>query len=88
MIKPSLRAVRIVALFLFALPVSLLGQAAVEYVLKSAGSSIFGSGSPAVAGCPVDSALLMCLSHAYPRATLFAAVVICLMILGWLYNRM
>ena len=69
---------------LFAFPTVLRGQAAVEYALKSAGSAIEAGGASAIAGCAVNSALLSCLSHAYPRTAILVAVAGCLLIGRWL----
>jgi hypothetical protein len=80
----TLRRLRFVALPFVAVPGILRAQAAVEYALKSAGSAVAASGGSAVAGCKVDSALLSCLSHSYPRTTIPVAVVICLLIVRWL----
>lgn len=87
MLKP-LRLVRFLALPFFALPITLGAQAAVEYAMKSAGSAVSASGSAAIAGCKVDSVLLTCLSHSYPRTMIFAAVVICVIIMRWLFGLM
>jgi hypothetical protein len=81
------RLVRFVALTLFASPLTLLGQAAFEYALKSGALSPNGgsvNGSSAIAGCQVDSALLTCLSHSYPRAAILTGAVICLLFVRWL----
>lgn len=60
-------------------------QAAVEYALKSAGSTVSGSGGHGtIGGCRVDSALLACLSGAYPKTTVIVIVLIALMIFRWL----
>jgi hypothetical protein len=75
--KP-LRLLRFAALYLFALPIALLAQAAVEYALKSAGSVSASGGNATVAGCRMDSALLTCISHAYPQTTILI-VVVCLL---------
>jgi hypothetical protein len=80
----TLRLLRFVVLPLLAVPGVLRAQAAVEYALKSAGSAGAASGASAIAGCKVDSALLSCLSHSYPRTTTVVAVLICLMIVRWL----
>jgi hypothetical protein len=84
MIKPSLRLFRCMALLLCAIPVTLFAQAAVEYALKSGGSVLPASAGSAIAGCNVDSAVLTCLSHSYPRASILTAVVIGLLIVRWL----
>jgi hypothetical protein len=87
MIKMPFKLARFTALPLFAFPLTLLGQAAIEYGLKTAGA-LPGNGSSvggnAIAGCQMDSALLTCLSHSYPRAAILTGVVICLLILRWL----
>jgi len=58
----------------------------VEYAVKSGASAMSAGARPAIAGCRADSDLLMCLSHAYPRATLAIAVVLCLFLVRWLYG--
>lgn len=88
MIKRPLHVLRFVALLLFALPAYLLGQAAIEYGLKSAGSALPPGGAAAIAGCRVDSDLLACLSHSYPQTAIIIAAVICLLIGRWLYGQM
>jgi hypothetical protein len=80
---------RFMVLPLATLPGVLRAQAMVEYGLKAAGSVMGASGGSggsavAVAGCKVDSALLSCIGHAYPRTAVVAAVVICLLIVRWL----
>lgn len=83
----TLRQLCPAALSLFAVPVFLRAQAAVEYAVKSAGSAAFangGSSGSSIAGCYVDSNLLSCLSHSYPRTTIVAAVLICLFVIRWL----
>ncbi len=80
----TLRLLRFVLLPLLAVPVVLRAQAAVEYAVKSAGGAVAASGGSGIAGCKVDSALLSCLSHFYPRTMMLAAVVICLLIVRWL----
>jgi hypothetical protein len=86
--KRPLRLFQFVALPLFALPVTLLAQAAVEYGMRSAGGAVSGdSGFATIAGCKVDSALLTCLNHSYPGTMLFIAVVIGLIMLRWLSGR-
>lgn len=82
-----LRRLRFAALTLFALPIPLLAQAAVEYGLRLGGSAVPAPGDSTIAGCNPDAALLKCLNHAYPRETILAAVVICLIIIGWLAGR-
>jgi hypothetical protein len=54
--KP-LRLLRFAAVYLFALPIALLAQAAVEYALKSAGSASASAGNVTIAGCRMDSAM-------------------------------
>ena len=83
MFKPPF-LVRFAALYLFALPMTLLAQAAVEYALKSAESATGVSGNATLAGCRMDSALLTCLRHAYPQTTILIVVVVCLLIVRWL----
>ena len=78
---------RFAALCLFALPTTLLAQAAVEYALKSAGSATAVSGNATLAGCRMDSALPTCLSHAYPQTTILIVVVVCLLIIRWLAGQ-
>jgi hypothetical protein len=73
-----------VVLPLLAVPGVLRAQAAVEYALKSAGSAVAASGGSAIAGCKVDSTLLSCISHSYPRTTIVAVVVATLLFLRWL----
>ena len=86
--KPLLRLFLFGALPLFALPIDLLAQAAIEYGLKTANSAVSSGGGTTIAGCNVDSALLTCLSHSYPQTALIFAVVICLLIGRWLYGQM
>jgi len=88
MIKSPLRLFLYVALPLFAIPITLRAQAAVEYGLKTAGSALSSGGGTAIAGCNVDSTLLTCLSHSYPQTAIILAVVICLLIARWLYGQM
>jgi hypothetical protein len=83
MFKPPF-LVRFAALYIFALPIALLAQAAVEYALKSAGSAAAVSSNATVAGCRMDSAVLTCLSHVYPQTTILIVVVVCLLIVRWL----
>ena len=78
------RLLRFAVLYIFALPITLLAQAAVEYALKSAGSATGVSGNATLAGCRMDSALQTCLSHAYPQTTILIVVVFCLLIVRWL----
>ena len=88
MIKRPLRLFQFVALPLFALPVTLLAQAAVEYALRSGGGALSANGGLAtIAGCQVDASLLTCLTHAYPGTMLLIAVTICLIMLRWLSGR-
>jgi hypothetical protein len=78
------KPVRFAITALLASPLTLPGQAAVEYALRSANSVSLDS-SATIAGCPVDSALLTCLNHAYPRATLLVAgAAIFFIIVRWL----
>jgi hypothetical protein len=87
-IKRPIRLFQFVALPLFALPLTLLAQAAVEYGLRSAGSAVSATGGVAmIAGCRVDSALLTCLNHSYPATMLLIAGVICLIMARWLFGR-
>jgi len=74
---------RLVGLLFLALPLTLFGQAGIEYALKT-GSSVAAPGGSAIAGCPVDSALLSCLGHAYPRAAIVGGIVVLSLILRWL----
>ena len=83
MFKPP-RLLRFAVLYIFALPITLLAQAAVEYALKSAGSAPPVSSNATVAGCRMDSAVLTCLSHVYPQTTILIVVVVCLLIVRWL----
>jgi hypothetical protein len=76
--------VRFVALPLFASPLTLLGQAGIEYALKSAGAVSISVGSAVIAGCQVDSALLTCLNHYYPRTVIVSAAVIFVLVVRWL----
>ena len=88
MMKRSLRVFQFVALPLFALPVTVFAQAALEYGLLSGGSSVATSGSFAtVAGCKVDAALPTCLNHYYPETTILIAVAIGLIVVLWLSGR-
>lgn len=80
----ALRPFRFVVVPLLVLPVVLRGQAAVEYALKSAGSAAAAGGGSAIAGCQVNSTLLSCLGHSYPRTAILIGVVIGLLILRWL----
>ena len=58
------------------------GQAAVEYALKSSGSAVSASGADATIGvCRVDSTLLTCLSHSYPKTTIIVIVLLALMLM-------
>jgi hypothetical protein len=86
MVKPPLGLFRFVPLTLMALPDDLLAQAAVEYALKSGGSAVSPGSASEIAGCKVNSDLLICLSHSYPRMSILSAVVIFLLIIRWL-NR-
>ena len=71
-------------LTLIAFPIGLFAQAALEYGLRS-GTSLFTQPKTyAVAGCNVDSTVLGCLSHYYPRTALVVAGAICLLIVRWL----
>ena len=55
------------------------GQAIVEYAAKSSTSAVSGTSSAARLGaCPVDSALLSCLSRNYPAAFQISVVVVVL----------
>jgi hypothetical protein len=61
------------------------GQAAVEYALKSSGSAVSASGADAAIGvCRVDSTLLTCLSHSYPKTTIIVIVLLALMVMRYL----
>jgi hypothetical protein len=54
------------------------GQAAVEYAAKSSTSALSGSGGVSHVGvCPVDNALITCLSHTYPVAFQGTVLAIC-----------
>jgi len=85
MIKPPLRLFQFVALPLFAIPAVLLAQAAAEYALKAAQSPVSASRRVSVAGCQVDSDLLTCLSHSYPRTTVIVLVVVFLLVVRSFY---
>ena len=82
MTKVPLKRVRFAATALLVSPLTLLGQAAVEYALRS-GQSI-PVDSATIAGCRVDSALFTCLGHAYPRTALLVAAAIFLVFVRWL----
>ena len=57
-------------------------QAAVEYSLKSSGSAVSASGAHATIGaCRVDSTLLTCLSHSYPKTTIIVIGLLAVMIM-------
>jgi hypothetical protein len=86
--KPPFCLFLFVSFTLFAIPITLRAQAAVEYGLKSAGGALSSAGGTSIAGCNVDSALLTCLSHSYPQTAIIIAVVICLLIARWLYGQM
>ena len=82
--KPS-RLLRFVAIYVFAVPMTLLAQAAMEYALKSGGTiSANSSGNATLAGCRMDSALPTCLSRAYPQTTIVVVVLVCLLVVRWL----
>ena len=86
--KRPLRLFQFVALSLFALPVTLLAQAAIEYALRSGDGALSANGRLAtIAGCQVDTSLLTCLSHFYPGTMLLIAMALCLIMLGWLSGR-
>jgi hypothetical protein len=80
----TLRLVPFVVLALFAIPVVLCAQAAVEYALKSGSGAVAANAGSSIAGCKVDAALLSCLNHSYPRMMIVIAVVVCLLIVRWL----
>jgi hypothetical protein len=83
MTKVPLKQVRFAAAAVLVSPLILRGQAAAEYALKSA-QSLSVDGSATIAGCPVNTTLLTCLHHSYPRTTLLAVAVLCLVIVRWL----
>lgn len=62
-----------------------LGQAAVEYALKSSQSTLSGGGSGTIiAGCKVDSTVVACLSRSYPKTTIIVIALLTLVIWRWL----
>jgi len=64
-------------------------QAAAEYALQSSRSAASASGAGAtIGGCRVDSTLLTCLSHSYPKTTIIVIALLALMILRWLARRL
>jgi hypothetical protein len=83
MLKPLLRPVALVALVLVALPIGLLAQAAVEYALQSGSSALTHFASSGIAGCNVDSGLMVCLSHSYPRTSSLILGVLCIFAVRW-----
>jgi hypothetical protein len=83
MLKPLLRPVALVAFILFTPPVGLFAQAAVEYALQSGSRALTHIASSGIAGCDVDSRLLVCLSHSYPRTAILIVGVLCLFAVRW-----
>jgi hypothetical protein len=83
MLKPLLRLVALVAFIFAALPMGLLAQAAVEYALQSGSSALTHLASSGIAGCNVDSGMLVCLSHTYPRTSILVVGVLCLFAVRW-----
>jgi hypothetical protein len=83
MLKPLLRLVALVAFVLAALPIGLLAQAAAEYALQSGSRALTNIASSGIAGCDVDSRLLVCLSHSYPRTAILVVGVLCLFAVRW-----
>lgn len=80
MTRSLLRSIGFVAFSLFALPGALLAQAAVEYALKSGSSVVSHIEGSRVAGCKVDSSLVVCLSRSYPMAAVLIGATICVFI--------
>jgi hypothetical protein len=70
------------AIFLaWAFAAALRAQAAVEYAAKTAGGALTGQGQAAgIAGCRIDSNVLSCLAHSYPRAVTATVVGLCLLV--------
>ena len=60
------------------------GQAAGEYALKSSEGAVSASGTGTIGGCRVDSTLLTCLSHSYPKTTIVVIGLLAVLILRWL----
>jgi hypothetical protein len=83
----TLRLVPCVALASLVLPVVLRAQAMTEYAIQSGGAATAQGGGWSVAGCKLDSTVLSCLNHSYPRTTIGVAVVAGLLIIGWLSGR-
>ena len=80
--KALLSRLTLIILAALACAIDGYGQAAVEYALKSSGSAVPASGAGAIiGGCRVDSTLLTCLSHAYPKTTIIVVVLLAVMFL-------
>jgi len=76
---------RFAALPLLAFPLSLLGQAGIEYALKSGGTPPgTANGAAVIAGCRVDSTLLTCLTDSYPQGTLAAGAAMVILAVRWM----
>jgi hypothetical protein len=83
MTKAMLLMVRLGVLSFFAFPLTLFGQAAIEYAMKT-GTSLPTGERTAIAGCQVDSALLTCLGHAHPRGAILGGAVLLFLLVRWL----
>ncbi len=81
----KLRLPLLAVLSALAWQVALKSQSVFEYAQK--GSPSTDSGPNAIAGCPVDSSMLTCLSRLYPTATIITAVVIALLLLNFFMRR-
>ncbi len=84
MLKPPLRLFALVALTVVALPIGLLAQAAVEYAMQAGSTAVSHITGSVIAGCNVNSSMLVCLSHYYPRTAMLVVGVICLVFVRWL----
>jgi hypothetical protein len=70
------------------LSAALRAQSGLEYVVKSAtGNTVAAGSSLTLAGCRVDSGIVLCLYGFYPRATGVAIVVLSILALRWLVGR-
>src|SRR3954452_16118380 len=79
-----MKVARQAASLLIALPLTLPGQAGLEYALKSGGAiSPAPGGHSVIAGCQVGSALLPCLSHSYPGATIRTGAILAVIAVYW-----
>jgi hypothetical protein len=58
------------------------GQAAAEYALKSSAGALSANGTAAgIGGCKVDTTVLTCLSHSYPKSTIVVIALVVLLIM-------